>query len=262
MYYSAIGLLAIIVLLMVNWDVLRNSSIYEKHVWNVYRRFLTAILFYFITDVLWGILENLKLDVALFAVTTVHFIAMSVCIAFWAEFTVAYLEEKSVFGEFLTHVARGIAGAMIFTTVFNIFIPVLFTVDSNSVYTALPARYVVLVVQILLLLLISLRALALMFRTKKRTQYSILAAFGIIMTACLFIQLFTPYLPFYSIGYMLGTCLLHTFVVNDIKNQYKKETEESAKVKDLKDRFSSLLDNLPGMAFTKDARTGVYLGCS
>ena len=262
MYYSAIGLLAIFVLLIVNWDILREPPVNDKPAWKVYRGFLGTILFYCCTDVLWGLMELLKLRTALFAVTTLHFIAMSVCIAFWAEFTVAYLEEKSVFGGFLTHVARGIAGAMIFTTVFNIFIPVLFTVNSDCVYTALTARYVMLVVQILLLMLISLRALFYMFRTKRQAQCRILASFGIIMVACLFIQLWFPYLPLYSIGYMLGVCLLHTFVVNDIKEDYRRETRESAKIKELKDRFTALIDNLPGMAFTKDAATGVYITCN
>ena len=262
MYYSAIGLLATFVLLIVNWDVLRGSSIYEKPVWKVYRRFLVAILVFYCTDVLWGVLEYLKLSVPLFTVTSLYFIAMSVCIAFWAEFTVAYLDDKGIMGELLIHVARGIACTIIITTIFNIFVPVLFTVDSNSVYTALPVRYVMLVFQIILLLMISSRALMHMFRSKMITQSLILAAFGIIMVACLFIQFWVPYLPFYSIGYMLGTSLLHTFVINDIKEEYRNETKESAKIKELKDRFSSLLDNLPGMAFTKDAHTGVYLACN
>ena len=42
------------------------------------------------------------------------------------------------------------------------------------------------------------------------------------MAACLFAQLWFPYLPLYSIAYMLGTCLLHAFVVNDEKEDYKK----------------------------------------
>ena len=262
MYYSAIGLLTILVLLIVNWDILRGSAFFDKPVWNVYRRLLTAILFYCCTDVVWGLIEQLKLSTVLFAVTTVHFVAMSVCIAFWAEFTVIYLNDESAFGGFLTHVARGVAGAIIFTTIFNIFIPVFFTVDSNCVYTALPARYVMLAVQIGLLVLISLRALSLMIHARNRAHYNIMAAFGSIMAICLFIQLFFPYLPLYSIGYMLGTCLLHTFVVNDIKEEYMKETKESAKVKDLKDRFKSLLDNMPGMAFTKESVTGIYLDCN
>ena len=42
----------------------------------------------------------------------------------------------------------------------------------------------------------------------------------------------------------------------------RKELEEAEKIAELKDRFISLLDNMPGMTFTKDAGTGVYLACN
>ena len=38
--------------------------------------------------------------------------------------------------------------------------------------------------------------------------------------------------------------------------------EEAAEVAELKNTITSLLDNLPGMTFTKDAETGVYLACN
>jgi hypothetical protein len=78
MYYSAIGLLAILILFIVNWDILRDSRIFDKPAWNVYRRFLFAVLIYYIVDVLWGVMESLKLAGALFADTTIYFIAMAV----------------------------------------------------------------------------------------------------------------------------------------------------------------------------------------
>ena len=37
---------------------------------------------------------------------------------------------------------------------------------------------------------------------------------------------------------------------------------EAARIKELKDTISSLLDNMPGMTFTKDAQTSVYLACN
>ena len=53
MYYSAIGLLAIAVLLLENQDVMRNEKgAFEKPVWKMYRSFLFAVLVYYITDVL------------------------------------------------------------------------------------------------------------------------------------------------------------------------------------------------------------------
>ena len=266
MYYSAIGLLAILILFIVNWDILYDARIYEKAAWNVYRRFLFAVLAYYVTDVLWGILEELKLAKALFSDTTIYFIVMGVGISFWAEYAVAYLHESSAYGHFLIILGRIIATLTAGLAIVNIFTPVLFTVDKKSVYTALPARYVMLICQILFLSMIVLHSIASMIRagvrTRESVRFRILASFGIIMVLCLLIQLWFPYLPLYSIAYMLGTCLLHAFVINDEKDDHKRELEEAEKVVELKDRFLSLIDNMPGMAFTKDAMTGKYLTCN
>ena len=79
MYYSAAGILAIIVLLIVNHDLFLNrSGDFRKPAWKVYRRFLFAVLIYYVTDVLWGALESRKLSALLFADTTVYFAAMSI----------------------------------------------------------------------------------------------------------------------------------------------------------------------------------------
>ena len=267
MYYSTIGVLAILILFIVNWDMLRGFNVsFDKPAWNVYRRFLFVVLIYYITDVFWGILESQKLSAALFSDTTIYFVAMALGISFWAEYTVAYLDEKTTFGRFLIYAGRFIACAITILVVINIFVPVYFPVDENCVYRELPVRDVMLVCQILMLLTISVYALSSMFRVDKsvgkRTRYKILASFGIIMSACLFVQLWFPYLPLYSIGYMLGTCLLHSFVASDEKEEHKREKEEAKKITEIKDRFKSLLDNMPGMTFTKDAKTGVYLACN
>ena len=267
MYYSTIGLLAVIVLVIVNWDILFGYKVsYDKPAWNVYRRFLFAVLVYYITDILWGILESMKLAKLLFADTTIYFIAMSIGIFFWSKYTVVYLDENNRFGRFFIFVGRIIAGTITILVLINIFIPVFFTVDEKSVYTALPTRYIMLSCQIVMLLIISVYAILCMFKTDKmavrQARYRILASFGIIMAITLFVQLLFPYLPIYSIAYMLGTCLLHSFVASDEKESYKREQEETQKVMELKDRFLSLLNNMPGMTFTKDAETGVYLACN
>ncbi|SEF85247.1 CheY chemotaxis protein or a CheY-like REC (receiver) domain [Eubacterium ruminantium] len=267
MYYSAFGMLAALTLIIVNWDILYRFKIsYDKPAWNVYRRFLFAILAYYITDILWGILESKKLVTALFVDTTVYFVAMSVGISFWAEYTVAYLGEKSRFGRFLVYIGRFIAGMISALAMINIFTPVLFTVDDECVYKALPARYVMLTSQILMLIIISVYALSTMIRlgssAGRHTRYKILAAFGLIMAVTLFVQLWFPYLPIYSIAYMLGTCLLHSFVANDEKEEHRRTEKEAKKVRELNDTFASILDHMPGMTFTKDAKTGVYLACN
>ena len=230
MYYSAAGILAIIVLLIVNHDLFLNrSGDFRKPAWKVYRRFLFAVLIYYVTDVLWGALESRKLSALLFADTTVYFAAMAAGVLFWAQYTITYLEDKTAFGKMLVAAGRIIAAAISALAAVNIFVPVLFTVDSACVYRALPVRYVMLCSQILFLLVISAYAIASIVRNgrEKRQKYLALAFFGLIMATFLCIQLWFPYLPLYAVAYMLGTCLLHTFVVSEEKEDYRKKLERA-----------------------------------
>ena len=45
-------------------------------------------------------------------------------------------------------------------------------------------------------------------------------------------------------------------------NEQQRLLEEAAEIAELKQTITSLLDNMPGMNFTKDAETGVYLACN
>ena len=267
MYYSAIGLLALLILLIENRDILLNlREGFEKPVWRVYRQFLLAVLAYYVTDILWGFLESRKLALLLFADTTVYFVAMAAGVLFWARFTVAYLDEKSGFGQFLVHAGWAVAGLIAAIAVANLFTPLLFTVGADSVYRALPLRHVMLTAQILMLLLLAVFAFQSFVRGEvesgKRHRYLALALYGLTMALFLFIQLWFPNLPLYTVAYMLGTSQLHAFVLNDEKEMYRRGLAEAARIEKLKDTIVSLLDNMPAMTYTKDAETGVYLACN
>ena len=45
-------------------------------------------------------------------------------------------------------------------------------------------------------------------------------------------------------------------------HEQKRVLEEAAAIAELKQTITSLLDNMPGRSFTKDAKTGVYLACN
>ena len=51
-------------------------------------------------------------------------------------------------------------------------------------------------------------------------------------------------------------------VTNDDKEEYRSKLEEAKKIKELNRSITSLLDNMPCLTFTKDARTGVYVTCN
>ena len=93
MTYSIIGIIAAILLLIINRDVLfarkgRVLSSTER----IYRAFLGGVLAYYITDLLWGILEANRLTTILYIDTVVHFIAMATAVMLWTRYVVSYLE--------------------------------------------------------------------------------------------------------------------------------------------------------------------------
>ena len=228
MYYSLIGLLALLLLVITNHDILfgkKDASPVQKK----YRRFLLAVMVYYITDILWGVFESLSLTSALFVDTEVYFIAMAMGILFWTQYVIAYLEGKNAFRTLLT--ASGILFfiAVVIIAAVNIFFPIMFSFDESGVYHEGIARNVALIVQILLLILTSVYALRISAQTvgaEKNRHFSI-GLFGLIMLVLIAIQFFEPYLPLYAIGYMLGCSMLRTFVIENEKEEYRQDLESA-----------------------------------
>ena len=229
-YYSVIGLLAAAILLIENHDILFGSADNQKiPAMGIYKKFLYAVLVYYITDVLWGVLDSLHLIPLLFADTLVYFTAMASGILLWTQYVATYLDERNTFSRFLVYVGRIFFAVALVLIVINGFTPMLFYFDEDGLYHACFARYALLQFQVLLFLLTAIYAFHSMMRTQGtlRKRYRTICLFGLAMAVLLFVQLDNPYLPIYSVGYMLGTCLLHTFVVNDEKEEYRQKLLDS-----------------------------------
>ena len=230
MTYSIIGILAGIILLIINRDVLwnhdeRQTSERRK----MYRRFLLSILCYLITDAFWGILESHRLSALLFTDTTIHFAAMASAVLFWTKYVIAYLEGEDRFYTLLYWTGWAIFGYQIIVVIINIFCPVMFWLDESGAYHAGILRYIALAIQILMYFLTAVHTLRLALITKGsgRRRHLTVGLFGVVMITLISIQFFYPLLPFYAMGFMLGTCLVHSFVVEDEKNEYRAELENA-----------------------------------
>ena len=265
MYYSTVGILAFLVLIIENRDILFfHNHAFDKPSWKAYKHFLFAVLAYYTTDILWGILDYFKLETPLFIDTSVYFIAMAAGIWLWTKYCVSYLEEKNIFERILVYAGRIFAALVAVLVIVNIFVPTLFTINEACEYKALSTRYILLGVQIIMLLLISAYALYVIVRrrSEKQKRYRTLAWFGLIMSVFLFAQLWFPLLPLYSIAYMFGTCLLRAVLIADEKEEFRQGMEEATEIAELKQSITSLLDNMPVMSFSKDVETGAYLACN
>ncbi len=217
-WYALVGVLAATVLIIENFDILFSRN--KKHQFpeiRIYRRFLYGIMAYYITDILWGVLDSLHLTTLLFIDTLIYYVAMAVGVLFWTQYVVTYLREKNFFSRFLYYAGRFCFVAVVTITIINFFTPVLFWFDEEGVYHACPARHMQLIFQIVLLLLTSVYTLRAIPRAEgdSKKRYRTIFLFGLAVATLLLIQIPYPFLPLYTIGYMIGSSLLHSFVVSN-----------------------------------------------
>ncbi|MBO7091747.1 MAG: response regulator [Victivallales bacterium] len=230
MTYSIIGILAIIVLIITNRDALWiTGGAKATYIQRIYRGFLLSVLCYYLTDAMWGILDAHRLTTLQFVDTTLYFVAMATAVLLWTQYVIAYLESGASFDATLRYTGWSFFGFEIIIIVLNIFLPVMFWFDENGGYHAASMRHVTLAVQILMFLLTSFYTFRITLRAegKIRRRNLTIGLFGIAMIALIILQIIYPLWPFYAMGYMVGTCLLHSFVMEDEKEEYRHELEES-----------------------------------
>ena len=258
MYYCAIDILAIAILLIENFDIFtKRGADFSNPKWSAFRNFLISVLAFYGTDVLWSVFEMRKLALAMFIDTSLYFVAMAVSVLFWIKYVIVCLDKEYRLRRTLLWAGRAFAASEIALVIVNCFTPVLFTVDSSAVYHELRGRNLVLLGQIAMLVFVSGYALYYIVgrRTNEKSKYRTMAIFGIIMASFLGAQLRFPYLPLYAIGAMFGTSLLHNYVIVD-------EMKEAKKISALRQSMTSLLDNMPVMSYSKDIETGIYVACN
>ncbi len=216
--------------LIINQDVLFSKNRdKEKSSQKAYKLFLFTVIIYLITDVLWGILNDLHWIPILFADTALYFAAMGLSVLLWSQYVIFYLEEKNHFTRILTYTGQILFFFDIAVIMVNFFHPILFGFDADGGYHAGPARYFTLAFQILIYFASAVYTLSVSIRsagsTKRRNL--MIGSFGLVMVFALILQFFFPLMPYYSIGFLLGICLLHTFVVENEKEEYRKALEEA-----------------------------------
>ena len=261
MTYSIIGILASIILLISNRDILWSKKDLSQVQQN-YRLFLMGVMAYYITDLLWGILEAQGLATILYVDTVIHFAAMAAAVMLWTQYVISYLEGESRFERMLFFTGRVFFAVQIAVILVNFVHPIMFWFDESGAYYAEIARYVTLAVQILMFLLTSVYTLRITSRsegTRKRRHLTI-GLFGIAMIALIAIQVFYPLMPCYAMGYMLGTCVLHSFIVEDENEEYRRELEnalerEQKQKQELAESREALRDALTSAEHANQAKT-------
>ena len=225
--YSTVTCLALLVHLIVNWRELVDRRAAGSSAWaREFRRFLVGLSVFFTADVMWGVLAGLEWRVLLYADTVLFFLMMALSVFAWSRYVVAYLKMSRLTRGFSLWMGRGLLAYFVVALVVNGFAGGFFSIDADCVYKAGPLR------QLGLALLGAFNAIGalLMLVALRRQEGSIrrrckmVFAFDVTMTAAILLQLGDPFLPLYSIGCLVGGCLLHAFVIEDERDElHRKE---------------------------------------
>ena len=235
MLYSLVGIVALLVGLIINGDVLfvRNVKLNRKALPR-YRLFLFAVGIYILTDILWGIFYyEFNNPYAIDIDNAAYFFAMVATICGWVRFVVAYLDEKNAVSRILSVLAYIILIAGWSAVIVNFFYPILFK-PSMETYTPQIGRFILLGFQITLFVLTAIHAFlqARRHSLSNRTRFLAIAFFCLMMATAIAIQVFYPQLPLYSCGLIVGITVLRIFVLADEKRDYAlalQATEARAK---------------------------------
>ena len=256
MYYSSIGLIALLIHFIINYNVLKKSSLVSTIPASLaYKRFLHSVMWYYITDVIWEPLYAFKLTQLVFIETEIYFAVIALSVLLWMQYVTTYLHAKSKMLIFTKISGTLFMAFQLIVLIVNCFTPIAFWFDDDTIYHTGIGRELNLILQALMFFVISCRMLFLAIRAKGEMKHRLRAIglFGVIMAVFVILQIFHPFMPFYSIGYMLGTCLLHTFVLEDEKEKNRQKIEKLLYVEKIQE---AELGSARQMAFT-DPMTSV-----
>ncbi len=220
--YSVIGFIAIAVQLIINYKAMFiPESNNGRKAGRLYRWLMLSLFAYYITDALWGILAGLNWIPLLFADTTVYYIAMSSIIVCFYMYFVDYLEMKNRKGRFFNLFGKGFFALETIFLIINFFRPCFFWFDDSDAYVAGPVRYIALWVQVAMFAFSSLVTLLDALKTEgaSRKRHFAIFLFSLIMFVAIIFQEKYPLLPFYALGCLLGSCVLHVYVVGDEQDE-------------------------------------------
>lgn len=226
MYYSSFGMLAIVIHVIINMrDMRKSPDDPADHADTAYRHFLLSLLFYYIVDVLWGVFYDYRLSPFSYIDTVLFFASMGLTVFLWMRYIVAFLDQRSDFCILLRYSGATIFGIQIIALIINLFCPIVFRFDKEGEYYPGYARYVMLALQVVLFTATAIYPLikAVKMEGQDKLRYRAVGLSGLFMTIFIVLQTKYPFLPFYAIGCLVATCIIHTFVVIDEKEEYNRE---------------------------------------
>lgn len=229
MLYSSFGMLALLLHLIINREIFKKGRVNRESLPHLrYFQFLSGLLIYYVSDILWGFLYDGRIIPLVYADTILYFVSMAMCVLLWTRFVISYLDRKNIFSNILALSGWIIFIYVIVIIIVNFFYPIMFVFGPDGEYAPAHSRYIILGVQFLLYLSTSIYTLAIAAGSddKEKIHNRTVGLSGVVMTIFIILQDVYPLLPCYAVGCLIGTCLIHVYVEEDEKIDHDRELND------------------------------------
>jgi len=228
-YYSIVGIIALVIYVVINSDVFLNPD--KTNTGASYRRFLRCVLFYFIVDSLWGILAAFHNQTLLYIDSILYCIAIAIVVVFWSQYVISYLKIKNRFGKFLKQFGLFFCIFAAILLILNHNYHLFFWVDETGLYHAEKMRIASLGSQVLLFTLTIIHTIVVTRQASgaNTRHHRTIALFGVVMIIAVALQYIYPLIPYYTIGLLVGNCIIHVFVQEDEKELIRHKLQENTR---------------------------------
>jgi len=233
-YYSALGFIALLTHLIINFNQLFKNPNPKNTSGRTYKRYLWSVLAFFIIDCLWGIFRITNNITLLFIDTELYYIAMALTVVLWCSFAARYLNLMDLLGKFLKIFGNAFFLIELILLAINPFKNIYFSYASDAAYNPGIARYFTYTAILIMFTITAITTLIKSNHTKNSSykRFSTISLFSLTMIISIVLQIQYPLLPMYAIGLMIGTCMIHVYVIEDEKDEFGGKLEEYARERD------------------------------
>ena len=256
MNYSSIPFLALAIHCIVNHTVIKNIH-YRKHTraGRSFRGLILSMVAFFVSDCLWGLLYDADMTVPVYVDTIIYSVLMMGTVFHWTRFVSLYFRDRGLDCSLLQFASSLFVFSGAVSLILNFFVPVLFRFDENGAYHM---EWLSIAAHVFKILLFLAGAAYVMIARRRNPEgknrpHVAVGISGVVMAGMIVLKILHPLLPFYSMACLLGSCILHTFVVEEMKEDRRLELEDLLRREEEKEQE---LGTAKVLAYT-DTLTGV-----
>lgn len=231
MLYSIAPASLLIINLILNRELLKRNGFHEKNkddkerVSIRYNHFILSATLYFIVDSAWGLMyehhDIPEFFPVIYSLTVFYFIFMLLTMLTWTRYIVAYLDKRGRHSVMLQYGVWAMFVTGIVCLMLNRFYHFMFSFNDAHEYIGETGRNISFLLQIAFYTLITTYMLYVTHKStgREKIKYTTVATTGAVLGAFLVLQILYAFLPLYSVGLMIGVCLVHCFVESGEKKE-------------------------------------------